>query len=166
MALALPPKLEARLNRLSMSNGLFQRLLGFFFMPFISRSGLRVNYSPDNFYAYLPNKRFNLNWYGTMAGASILGNSELAAGSYLFMLTNGNYRMICKQLKFRFLLPSTDPVIFKAFIDHEELQKQLTKGGRFTIDMDIKLFRAVSKSETGKRIGSGTISFHAWPIGS
>ncbi|WP_114416544.1 hypothetical protein [Marinospirillum perlucidum] len=166
MALALPPDLEVRLNQLSIKYAFLNRILGFLFMPFIARSGLKVNYDPANFYAYLPKKRFNSNWYGTMAGAAILGNSELAAGSYLFMLTRGEYRMVCTHLDYRFLLPSTDSVTFKVSLDQEELAEKVKQGGQFMIDMTLKLYRATSRDKTGKRIGSGDISFKVWPVRS
>jgi hypothetical protein len=164
MALALPPDWEVRLNKLSIKKPFLNRVLGLVFMPFIARSGLKVNYDPDNFYVYLPKKRFNSNWYGTMAGAAILGNSELAAGSYLFMLTRGEYRMVCTRLDYRFLLPSTDSVTFKVFLDEEELAEKVKQGGQFMMDMSLKLYRAPSKTTTGKRIGSGKISFKVWPV--
>lgn len=165
MALALPPRLEIKLNKLSIKSVVLNRILGVLFMPFVARSGLKVHYDPKDFYAYLPKKRFNSNWYGTLAGAAILGNSELAAGSYLFMLTRGEYRMVCTRLDYRFLLPSTEAVIFKVSLDQAELEKKLAAGGKFMMDMTLKLYRATSKKTTGKRIGSGSISFKVWPVG-
>lgn len=165
MAVDLPPDLEIRLNKLSIKKPFVNRLLARIFMPFIARSGLKVNYDPEDFYAYLPKKRFNSNWYGTQSGAAILGNSELAAGCYLFMLTHGEYRMVCTHLDYRFLLPSTDPVIYKLDLDQAELEEKLTTGGKFMMDMTIKLYRATTKTTTGKRIGSGKIRFKAWPVG-
>ncbi|MDR9469166.1 hypothetical protein [Marinospirillum sp.] len=165
MAVALPPDWEVRLNKLSIKSPFFNRVLGLVFMPFIARSGLKVNYDPADFYAYLPKKRFNSNWYGTQSGAAILGNSELAAGAYLFMLTQGEYRMVCTQLDYRFLLPSTDPVIFRVKLDQAELEEKLAAGGKFMMDLTIKLYRATSRTSTGKRIGSGKIRFKVWPVG-
>lgn len=165
MALGLPPALEIKLNKLSIKSPLMNRLLGFFFMPFIARSGLKVNYDLNRFYAYLPKKRFNSNWYGTQSGAAILGNSELAAGAYLFMLTRGEYRMVCTHLDYRFLLPSTDPVIFTVDLDRADLDAKLAAGGQFMMDLTLKLYRATSKTTWGKRIGSGKISFKVWPVG-
>ena len=165
MAVALPPELEIKLNKLSIKKPFINRLLALIFMPFIARSGLKVNYDPQDFRAYLPKKRFNSNWYGTQSGAAILGNSELAAGCYLFMLTRGEYRMVCTRLEYRFLLPSTEPVIYKVELDQAELDEKIKAGGKFMMDMTIKLYRATSKTTTGKRIGSGKISFKVWPVG-
>ena len=165
MAVALPPDWEIRLNKLSIRSPFFNRVLGLVFMPFIARSGLKVNYDPANFYAYLPKKRFNSNWYGTQSGAAILGNSELAAGAYLFMLTQGEYRMVCTHLDYHFLLPSTDPVTFKVKLDQDDLEEKLAAGGKFMMDLTIKLYRATSRTTVGKRIGSGKISFKVWPVG-
>ncbi|SFB86548.1 hypothetical protein SAMN05660443_0611 [Marinospirillum celere] len=165
MAVALPPAWEIKLNKLSIKYAFLNRVLALVFMPFIARSGLKVNYDPANFYAYLPKKRFNANWYGTQSGAAILGNSELAAGAYLFMLTQGEYRMVCTRLDYRFLLPSSDPVIFKVDHDQAELEAKRAAGEKFRMDLTIKLYRASSKTTTGKRIGSGNISFKVWPVG-
>lgn len=165
MPLALPPAWEIRLNKLTMKSAVANRVLALIFMPFIARSGLKVNYDPADFYAYLPKQRFNINWYGTVSGASILGNSELAAGAYLFMQTQGEYRMVCTHLDYHFLLPSTDAVIFKVDLDQAELEEKMAAGGKFMMDLTIKLYRATSKINTGKRIGSGKISFKVWPVG-
>ncbi|MGH1471660.1 MAG: hypothetical protein ACRBCS_10735 [Cellvibrionaceae bacterium] len=164
MIFELPPGLEKKLNRASMKKPWINRLLSFFFMPLVHKSGLKINFDPNNYFALLPKKRFNINWYGTVAGSAILGNSELAAGSYLFMLTKGNYRMICKQLEYKFLLPSTEDIIFKTTIDEDDLNQKVATGEKFNISMTIKAFRAKNKLP-GKRIGSGIISFHVWPLG-
>jgi hypothetical protein len=155
MAIPLTPKLEKYFNRLSIKSRFFNRLLSFFFIV------------EDDYNAILPKRRMNVNWYGTMAGGAILGNSELAAGSYLFMLTKGEYRMICTHLNYRFLLPSLDAIMYKAYVDLEELAEKLKAGGKFNIDMTIKVFRTnKEKNKSTRRIGSGTISFHMWPVGN
>jgi len=165
MAIPLSPKLEKYFNKLSIKSRFFNKLLSFFFMPFVFRSGLKMNFVEDDYYAILPKKRMNVNWYGTMAGGAILGNSELAAGSYLFMLSKGEYRMICTNLSYRFLLPSIDAIMYKATVDLEELATKIKGGGKFNIDMTIKVFRT-NNSKATRRIGGGTISFHMWPIGT
>ncbi|MFT4731804.1 MAG: hypothetical protein ACI89W_000818 [Gammaproteobacteria bacterium] len=165
MAIPLPPKLEKYFNRLSIKSRFFNRLLSFFYMPFVFKSGLKMNFVEDDYYAILPKRRLNLNWYGTMSGGAILGNSELAAGSYLFMLSKGNYRMICTRLNYRFLLPSIDAIMYKASVDLDELAENIKAGGKFNIEMTIKVFRT-NKNKAGRRIGAGTISFHMWPVGT
>jgi hypothetical protein len=165
MAIPLTPKLEKYFNRLSIKYRFINKLLSFFFMPFVNKSGLKMNFVEDDYYAILPKKRMNLNWYGTMAGGAILGNSELAAGSYLFMLSKGEYRMICTRLNYRFMLPSIDAIMYKATVDLEELAEKIKTGGKFNIEMTIKVFRT-NKDKATRRIGSGTISFHMWPVGN
>jgi hypothetical protein len=165
MAISLPPKLERYFNRLSIKNRFFNKLLSFIFMPFVFKSRLKINFVEDDYYAILTKKRFNVNWYGTMSGGAILGNSELAAGSYLFMLSKGNYRMICTHFNYRFLLPSIDAIMYKVSVDLDELAEKIKTGGKFHVDMTIKVFRN-NKNKAGRRIGSGTISFHMWPVGS
>ncbi|SFX80142.1 hypothetical protein [Marinospirillum alkaliphilum] len=165
MPLALPPAWEIRLNKLTMKSAFAHQLLALIFMPFLARSRLKVNYDPADFYAYLPRNRFNTNWYGSQSGAAILAHSELAAGACVFMLTQGEYRMVCTHLEYNFLLPSTDPVIYKVELDQVELEKKRAAGGKFMVDLTIKVYRATSKTTTGKRIGSGKIGFKVWPVG-
>ena len=165
MAIPLTPKLEKYFNRLSIKSRFFNKLLSFFFMPFVFKSGLKMNFVEDDYYAILPKRRINVNWYGTIAGGAILGNSELAAGSYLFMLSKGEYRMVCSRLNYRFLLPTTEAIMYKAYVDLEELAEKIKTGGKFNIEMTMKVFRTKNNKAT-RRIGSGTISFHMWPVGS
>lgn len=148
-----------------MKHPFINRLLSFLFMPYIYKSGLKINFDPENYYAILPKRRINQNWYGTMGGGAILGNVELAAGSYLFMLTGGEYRMVCKDLDYRFLLPSIDGVMYRASLDLDELKQKVAAGGKFNISMDVKVFRVTNKTQQGKRVGGGVISFHVWPVG-
>jgi hypothetical protein len=81
------------------------------------------------------------------------------------MLTKGEYRMICTRLNYRFLLPSIDAIMYKASVDLEELAEKIKGGGKFNIEMTIKVFRT-NKNKATRRIGSGTISFHMWPVGT
>lgn len=165
MPIPLTPKIEKYFNRLSIKSPFFNKVLSFFFMPFVFKSGLKMNFVEDDYYAILPKRRINQNWYGTIAGGAILGNSELAAGSYLFMLSKGEYRMICTRLNYRFLLPTIDAIMYKAQVDLEELSEKIKAGGKFNIDMTIKVFRT-HKNKATRRIGSGTVSFHMWPVGN
>lgn len=100
-----------------------------------------------------------------MGGGAILGNVELAAGAYLFMMTEGRYRMVCKHQDYKFLLPSTGAIMFKATVDENELQQKMQQGGKFSIDLKVKTYRVVGHNEQGKRIGSGDVTFYVWPVG-
>jgi Domain of unknown function (DUF4442) len=165
MAVALPPNVEIYFNKLSIKSPLISKLLSMIFLPYISKSGLRMNYDPDNYYAVLPKKRLNTNWYGTIGGAALLANLELAAGSYLFMMTKGEYRMVCKDINYRFLLPSVSDIMYKASTDLIELKEKIAAGGKFNISLNVKVFRVGSiKDAAGKRMGGGMVSFHMWPV--
>lgn len=166
MAVQLPPALEKRLNKLFIENRLVSQILSFFFMPYLLKSGLKVNFDPEDFFAILPKRQINQNWYNTMGGAAILANLELAAGAYLFMMTRGDYRLVCKGLDYRFILPSVGAVLYKAAVEPEVLQAKLESGKKFDIDLDVKVYRATSESKPGKRMGGGVITFHVWPIGT
>ena len=38
-----------------------------------------------------------------MAGAALLGNTEIAGGNYVFKVCGGDYTVVCKNLEYRFL---------------------------------------------------------------
>lgn len=166
MAVQLSPALERRLNKLSMKSPLFYKILAFFFMPYLFKSGLKINFHPDDFFAILPKKPINQNWYGTMGGGAILGNVELAAGAYLFMMTGGDYRMVCKSQDYRFVLPSMDSVMYKASVNLAELRQKMASRDKFDIALDVRVFRLAEARKAGRRVGAGVINFHVWPIGA
>jgi len=68
-------------------------------------------------------------------------------------------------LNYRFLLPSIDAIMYKASVDLDELAEKIKTGGKFNIEMTIKVFR-INKNKAGRRIGAGTVTFHMWPVGT
>ena len=65
------------------------------------------------FVAVLPFKRVNRNWYNAMAGAALLGNSEVAAGMYLFSEMRQRLHMVvCKEMQYQFLRPCLGPAVY------------------------------------------------------
>ena len=54
------------------------------------------------FAAILPFKRVNRNWYNAMAGAALLGNSEVAAGMFLFGECGSDYNVCVQADEIRF----------------------------------------------------------------
>ena len=76
--------LEEKLCKLSTKNRFWHRLLSLIWLPFAFHSGIRMKQEGNTFTAVLPFRRFNRNWYRAMAGAVLLGNSEIAGGSFVF----------------------------------------------------------------------------------
>ena len=82
---SLGKRIEAYLSRLSTKNNFWHRVCSLIWLPFAFRSGISLRrIDAKSFTAVLPYRRFNRNWYNAMAGAALLGNSEVAAGMYLF----------------------------------------------------------------------------------
>ena len=66
----------------------------------------------NRFTALLPFSRANRNWYNAMAGAALLGNSEVAAGLFLFGKVGSDYFVVCKKMEYRFLRPCVGPALY------------------------------------------------------
>ena len=72
------PRLEAYFSRLSTRNNFWHRVCSLIWLPYAWRSGISMKrLSTGRFTAILPFKRVNRNWYNAMAGAALLGNSDL-----------------------------------------------------------------------------------------
>ena len=91
-------------SKLSTRNAFFNKICSLIWLPYAFRSGISFRQlDKDTFTAKLPFRRFNRNWYNAMAGAALLGNSEVAAGMYLFAECGSDYVVICKEMRYRFL---------------------------------------------------------------
>src|SRR5687768_4431508 len=78
-------RLEAFVSSLSVRDNFWHRICSFIWLPFAFFSGIRMKrIDAETFSAVLPFTRFNRNWYHAMAGAALLGNSEIAGGMYVF----------------------------------------------------------------------------------
>ena len=99
-------RVEAYITRLSTKNNFWHRVCSLIWLPFAFRSGISMRrISSDRFTAVLPFKRSNRNFYNAMAGASLLGNSEVAAGMFLFKNCGSDYAVVCKNMTYKFLRP-------------------------------------------------------------
>ncbi len=77
-------RVEAYITRLSTKNNFWQKVCSMIWLPYAFHSGIRMKQlDSKRFTAVLPFRRFNRNWYNAMAGAALLGNSEIAGGMYL-----------------------------------------------------------------------------------
>lgn len=149
-------------------------------LPYAFRSGIQMQQVDDRtFSAVLPFRRFNRNWYNAMAGAALLGNSEIAGGMYIFKACGGEYTVVCKNLEYRFLRPCYGPALYR-IMPREDLANQLASGGEFncTLDMDIvqagmlprsvqsateKISPAMGNRTREKRVGRCVATFHVTP---
>src|SRR4030095_8217933 len=99
-------RLEAFISSLSVRDHFWQRVCSFLWLPIAFFSGIRMKkLDANSFSAVLPFTRFNRNWYHAMAGAALLGNSEIAGGMYVFGVVGANYTVVCKHLDYDFLRP-------------------------------------------------------------
>lgn len=185
--LTVKPTLFDRLDRwfskLSARSPFWQRIASFIFMPYSFKSGIQMKRLGENsFFAVLPFKRINKNWYNAMAGAALLGNAEIAGGMYVFDLAGGDYTVVCKNLEFKFLRPCFGDAIYK-ITPREDLMAFIKSGDEFNITLDMEIVQAPivpekAKSAAGKvlpkavgekvagkerRVGKCVVTFHVTP---
>lgn len=155
-------KAEAFIGKLSTKNNFWNKLCSLIWLPFAFSSGLIM--TKDESVAILPFRRFNKNWYNAMAGAILLGNSEIAGGTYVFKKCKGLYRVVCKKLDYRFLRPCIGPAVYK-MTPREDIEQLILSGNEFNIDLDMSICQLVrAPNEKQRRVGKCTITFHATPI--
>lgn len=140
--LSLRERLEAFIARLSTRNNFWHRVCSLIWLPYAYRSGIRlVKRVDDNTYqAVLPFRRFNRNWYNAMAGASLLANSEIAGGMYIFGITGGEYTLVCKKLEYSFLRPCFGPAVYKV-APREDVKALMATGKEFNITVDLDVYQ-------------------------
>ena len=125
-------------------------------------SGLR-KLSTERFTAILPFRRFNRNFYDAMAGAALLGNSEVAAGMFLFSLCGGDYMVVCKEMRYRFLRPCLGPAVYRV-VKSEDVEERLAKGGEFNVELDMEIYQqALVHKREELLVGRCQITFHCTP---
>ena len=166
-------RLEAFLSRLSTRDNFWHRIFSLLFLPLAFWSGIKMRKTGDrevgdeggSFAAILPFTKFNKNWYNAMAGASLLANTEIAGGMYVFGEAGGEYTVVCKNLNYTFLRPCYGPAVYRAE-PREDLKTLIAGGGEFniTLDMDIRQL-GVKPGEREKRVGRAEITFHVTPKG-
>lgn len=161
---SLAERIEAWLSRVSTKNNFLHRIFSLIWLPFAFRSGIKMKrVDAKTFTAILPFKRFNRNWYNAMAGAALLGNSEIAGGMYVFGECGGDYTVVCKNLEYKFLRPCFGPAIYR-IMPREDLKALAAAGKEFniTIDMDV-VQQIVKPGERERRVGRCTAIFHVTP---
>jgi hypothetical protein len=154
---------EAFISRLSTRNWFWQKVCSLIWLPFAFRSGITLRRAAENrFTAVLPFTRGNRNWYNAMAGAALLGNSEVAAGLFLFGSVGSDYIVVCKRMEYKFLRPCVGPAVYD-IVPLQDLDALIRKGGEFNIDLEMDIRQQVKDQGKKKRVGKCMITFHCAP---
>lgn len=157
-------KIETFIGKLSTKNNFWNKVCSLIWLPFAFSSGLVM--TKDENVAILPFRRFNKNWYNAMAGAILLGNCEIAGGTYVFKKCKGLYRVVCKKLEYRFLLPCIGPAVYK-MTPRENIEDLISNENEFNVDLDINVFQLIhAPNQKQRRVGKCMVTFHATPINS
>ncbi|MBU3728689.1 MAG: hypothetical protein FGM37_05500 [Phycisphaerales bacterium] len=162
--LSLTERMEAFVSRLSTRNNFWHKVCSLVWLPYAFRSGITMKrLGPDRFVAVLPFRRFNRNWYNAMAGAALLGNSEVAGGLYLFGRCGSEYIVVCKEMHYRFLRPCFGPAMYEV-MNSGDLDAQLAEGGEFNIPLEMEIRQHVHKPGIkAPLVGKCSITFHCTP---
>jgi hypothetical protein len=159
-------RVETKLSELSSRSNFWHRICSWIWLPFAYRSGIRFRREGDGhtFAAVLPFRRFNRNWYSAMAGAALLGNSEIAGGMFVFQECGGNYRVVCKELNYRFLRPCVGPAMYR-MTPREEIKPRAELGHEFNVVLDMEVVQVMRapKENRERRVGRCTAVFHVTP---
>ena len=165
--LSLWERIEAFITRLSTKNNFWHRVCSLIWLPFAFRSGISMRrLGPNRFTAVLPFKRSNRNFYNAMAGAALLGNSEVAAGMFLFKHCGSDYAVVCKTMSYKFLRPCYGPAIYNvknAETVAKELSENMTTREEFNIAFTMDIAQTLSKQGKETRVGRCDITFHCTP---
>ncbi len=157
-------RLEAAISRLSTRNTFWHRVCSLIWLPYAFKSGIMMKrVGPTSFMAVLPFRRVNRNWYNAMAGAALLGNSEIAGGMYVFGICGADYTVVCKEMQYRFLRPCFGPAIYR-ITAREDIQQLLTSSNEFNITLDMQIIQqAVKHKDKARRVGRCEVTFHVTP---
>ncbi len=157
-------KIEAWLSRTSTKSNFLQKACSSIWLPYAFRSGITMKrVDAKSFVAVLPFRRFNRNWYNAMAGAALLGNSEVAGGMYLFARCGSDYIVICKEMKYRFLRPCYGPAMYEV-MNSDDLESRLKAGGEFNLALEMEIRQHVHKPGVkAPLVGKCDIVFHCTP---
>ncbi len=176
--LTLFEKAEAFVSNLSTRNTFWNRVCSLIWLPYAFHSGITMTSDGTTQRAVLPFRRFNRNWYNAMAGAALLGNTEIAGGNYVFKTCGGKYTVVCKHLTYRFLRPCLGPAEY-IMTPLEDIDELVASGKEFNIAirMDVvqvlmpvgRKKQAIQAKQTDgkpakpKRVGRCTATFHVTP---
>jgi hypothetical protein len=156
-------RFEAFVSRLSTRNNFWHKVCSLIWLPYAFRSGITMKrLDTKSFTAVLPFKRINRNWYNAMAGAALLGNSEVAAGMYLFSECGSEYIVVCKEMKYRFLRPCLGPAVYH-IVNAEDVKSKVATGVEFNINLELEIRQQLKKRGKELRVGKCEITFHCTP---
>ena len=160
-------RLEAWASRLSIKNNFFHKIFSLVWLPYAARSGIKMYgkkaLSAERFAAILPFRRFNRNFYDAMAGAALLGNSEVAAGMYLFSICGGDYTVVCKEMKYRFLRPCLGPAVYRV-VKSQDVEEKVAAGGEFNVSLEMEIYQQqLVRKDSEILVGRCDITFHCTP---
>jgi hypothetical protein len=159
----LGQRIEAFISRLSTKNNFWHKVCSLIWLPYAFRSGITMKrLDSKRFRAVLPFKRINRNWYNAMAGAALLGNSEVAAGMYLFSEVGSDYIVVCKEMQYRFLRPCFGPAVYTVTNGEDIAEKKLS-GGEFNVTLEMEIAQQLRKKGKEHRVGRCRITFHCTP---
>jgi hypothetical protein len=160
----LGERLEAFVSKLSTRSNFWHRVCSMIWLPYAFASGIKMKQlNPDAFVAVLPFRRFNRNWYNAMAGAALLGNTEIAGGLYVFGVAGEKYTVVCKNLQYKFLRPCMGPAVYRVN-PREDIHALLATGGEFNITLDMEISQQLRKpGQKDKRVGRAEVIFHVTP---
>lgn len=157
--------IENWLTEKSTESNRWHRFLAWIFLPLAYRSGIRLGKATDagGYEVAMPFRRFNKNWYNAMAGAALLGNSEVAGGMYIFDKVGGEYTVVCKELNYKFRRPCVGPAIYKVRCD-EDIDQLRQHKLEFNVTVEMDIVQAVHhKDEKERKVGLCTATFHVAP---
>jgi len=175
-------RIESYVERLSSRNAFWHRVCAMIWLPYAFRSGITMKrVDEQTFKATLPFRRFNKNWYNAMAGAALLGNSEIAGGAYVFGACGGDYTVVCKQLEYKFLRPCFGPAEYR-ITPLDDIHALVEKGAEFNISVRMDIVQVLPelgkpkapagadddaaptrRTKRDKRVGRCTATFHVTP---
>jgi len=165
--LTLFQRIEAFISRLSTRNNFWHRVCSLIWLPFAWRSGIHMKQLGNpRFAAVLPFKRVNRNWYNAMAGAALLGNSEVAGGMFLFSECGSDYAVVCKEMKYEFLRPCLGPAVYTIREGENvirNIKTECDQGDEFNIDLDLEVHQVLKKRGRDLRVGRCHMIFHCTP---
>lgn len=130
--LTLLERAEAFVSNLSTRNTFWNRACSLIWLPYAFHSGIKMTSDGKSHRAILPFRRFNKNWYNAMAGAALLGNTEIAGGNYVFKVCGGDYTVVCKHLTYRFLRPCLGPAEY-IMTPLDDIDELVATGKEFNI---------------------------------
>lgn len=161
----LMDRFESAFSRLTSRSTFFHRLGSMIWLPYAFRSGIKIKRLDNKtFSAVLPFRRFNRNWYNAMAGASLLANSEIAGGMYIYGQCGGDYTVVCKELRYKFLRPCYGPAIYRVN-PMGDLDRELASGNEFNFDIEMDIVQSLPTKGLGRevRVGKCWATFHVTP---